>query len=167
MNTFEQLHPRTGGNGPGRPQFAAKPQTPSEISLGPAAAPVQPMEAAPQDGEVIEALFEGKTYDVNWSVRADDGSPTGVSGWKNMETGFVMLDLEGWREKEEFTSVDEEESELVALAAQRERYDRAQEARDQERADAQAHSSQSGRDTMAEYISQAFLHALRQDIARR
>lgn len=78
---------------------------------------VQPMEDAPQDGEVIEALYEGDWIKVFWSSRADDGSPYGVEGWADHESGHCMLDLEGWREDPSGAYVDEVQQDLDRIEA--------------------------------------------------
>lgn len=57
-----------------------------------------PMSDAPKTGEVIEGLFEGQWIPVYWTDRADDGSDYGVEGWAQVDNGYLILDLEGWRE---------------------------------------------------------------------
>jgi len=58
---------------------------------------VYSMSNAPRSGETFEALFEGEWHRVFWSERADDGSPYGTEGFADDETGYIILDLEGWR----------------------------------------------------------------------
>lgn len=125
MTNFEAVHPRTGGTGPHRTQFAAKTHPEAAVSLE-ADAPadlIQDMEDAPTDGEVIEALFDGDWYEVHWSQRADDGSPYGTEGWATLEDTMLMPDLEGWRPAAEENFVDEAadsraEAEFLAAAEQ-------------------------------------------------
>lgn len=106
MSNFEALHPRAGGTGPDRTQFAAKEHGETGLSLD--APAVLDIETAPKDGEVIEALSDGQWREVFWSESADDGSPYGTEGWKTLDHGMVLLDPEGWREPAAARFVDEE-----------------------------------------------------------
>jgi hypothetical protein len=75
----------------------------------------QPMDTAPTNGEVIEALYEGEWFEVRWSSRAYDGSPFGTAGWMDVEYGNLQLDLEGWREAAEYRSVDEHAEDIAQM----------------------------------------------------
>lgn len=106
MSTFNDSHPRAGGTGPDRTQFAARDHHEATIELH-AERLVEPMESAPVNGQVIEVLFEGDWYEVYWSDSAWDGSPHGTEGWKDKAEGLLMLDVEGWRRTGEDLFVDE------------------------------------------------------------
>jgi hypothetical protein len=68
---------------------------------------ILPMEDAPHDGTVIDALFDGEWMQVFWSERADDMSPYGVEGWADRTDRMYISDLEGWKYPDDYDMVDE------------------------------------------------------------
>lgn len=54
------------------------------------------MDTAPQDGSTINLLVDEEWLECHWSERADDGSPYGVEGWQDSESGYVVLDAQAW-----------------------------------------------------------------------
>ena len=161
MTTFESLHPRAGGTGPDRTQFAAKTHRDAGVILAPEPEPaVQPMDTAPMDGEVIEVLSDGKWQLAYWSETADDGSPYGTEGWKTRYYGMVLMDAEGWREPETAEFVDE-----GAGAEELAVYARRQEELDQARANAaQVVPPNSGEHPMLGYFLSSLGSALRESM---
>ena len=103
--TDDTLHPRNVLS-----QFTDKVPLAPESAVHlvtPVDAEPQPMDTAPTNGEVIDALYEDDWFEVRWSERAYDGSPYGCAGWMDIENGCLQLDLEGWRESPEYQFVDE------------------------------------------------------------
>jgi hypothetical protein len=162
MTTFESLHPRSGGTGPDRTQFAARTHPEADVTLetAPPAEPIRNMEDAPTDGEVIEALFEGEWYEVHWSQRAYDGSPYGTKGWATLEDTMLMMDLEGWRPAADENFVDEDAN-FRAEAESRAAAEEAKQA-EQRKADAARRREASRRNR--EYFEEQYKHLTGTDI---
>lgn len=98
----------------------------------------RPMDEAPTDGTVIEAMFDGTWHRVYYTDRANDMSPVGATGWARADDRMLMVDLDGWREvpEGEWHVIDDEadyandsmlQATAEAVAADRERARAAQE----------------------------------------
>lgn len=131
MDTFESLHPRAGGTGPDRTQFASRAHADAGLVLEPGA--LHDMDSAPTDGTVIELLVDGDWHEAYWSADAYDGSPYGTEGWATVEDHYLVLDAEKWKPSESDIIVDED-AERMAFLKEREAARLADEARERRKA---------------------------------